>query len=59
MCIILQRTMGRVKRVAVTGGIGSGKSTFCRLLSGYGGAPIYDSDTRAKEIMNSSEEVRG
>lgn len=51
--------MGRVKRVAVTGGIGSGKSTFCRLLSSYGGAPIYDSDTRAKEIMNSSEEVRG
>ncbi len=47
-----------MKRVAITGGIGSGKSTVCRALSAIGGAPIYDSDLRAKEIMNSDPEIR-
>lgn len=47
-----------MKRVAITGGIGSGKSTVCRALSALGGAPIYDSDLRAKEIMNSDPETR-
>ncbi len=40
----------RKKRVGITGGIGSGKSTVCavfRLL----GIPIYDSDARAKHLM--------
>lgn len=47
-----------MKRLAITGTIGSGKSTFCRLLHAVGGAPVYDCDSRAKEIMNSSAEVR-
>lgn len=47
-----------MKRLAVTGTIGSGKSTFCRALRAVGGAPIYDSDSRAKSIMTSSEEVQ-
>ena len=47
-----------MKRVAITGGIGSGKSTVCRALSEISGAPIYDSDRRAKEIMATSPEVR-
>lgn len=37
-------------RVGVTGGIGSGKSTFCRLLA-ESGAPLYDSDAAAKRLM--------
>lgn len=47
-----------MKRVAITGGIGSGKSTVCRLLAALSGAPVYDSDRRAKEIMDSHPEVR-
>ncbi|MBO7300599.1 MAG: dephospho-CoA kinase, partial [Tidjanibacter sp.] len=47
-----------MKRVAITGGIGSGKSTVCKALSALSGAPIYDSDRRAKEIMDSDPEVR-
>lgn len=47
-----------MKRVAITGGIGSGKSTLCRALAAFSGAPIYDSDRRAKEIMAEDSEVR-
>lgn len=46
-----------VRRVAITGGIGSGKSTVCRALAAVGGVPIYDSDQRAKDIMNANEAV--
>lgn len=38
-------------KVGVTGGIGSGKSTVCELFARLG-APVYDSDVRAREIMN-------
>ncbi|MBR3911308.1 MAG: dephospho-CoA kinase, partial [Alistipes sp.] len=44
-------------KVGVTGGIGSGKSTVCRLLAEYG-VPVYDSDARAKELMTNSESLR-
>lgn len=38
--------------VAVTGGIGSGKSVICRMLQVMG-FEIYDCDSRAREIMDS------
>lgn len=38
-------------KVGVTGGIGSGKSTLCRLLWQYGAA-VYDSDSEAKRLMS-------
>lgn len=44
-------------KVAVTGGIGSGKSKVCELLAMYGVA-IYDSDSRAKQLMTSSDEIK-
>lgn len=47
-----------MKRVAITGGIGSGKSTVCRALAEVSGAPIYDSDSRAKQVMATHPEVR-
>lgn len=47
-----------MKRVAITGGIGSGKSTLCRVLAERHSIAIYDSDRRAKEIMNSDPQVR-
>lgn len=37
-------------QVGVTGGIGSGKSLVCRMFSTLG-APVYDSDSRAKVLM--------
>ena len=37
-------------KIGVTGGIGSGKSVVCRIFSTIG-IPVYDSDTRAKELM--------
>ncbi len=44
-------------KVGVTGGIGSGKSTVCRLLADMGVA-VYDSDARAKSLMNENETLR-
>ncbi len=44
-------------KVGITGGIGSGKSCVCKLLSAYGVA-VYDSDARAKLLMNDSEALR-
>ena len=37
-------------RLAVVGGIGSGKSVVSRML-GIMGVPVYDCDSRAKELM--------
>lgn len=44
-------------RVAVTGGIGSGKSTACAMFAARGVA-VYDSDSAAKRLMNESAELR-
>lgn len=44
-------------KVAITGGIGSGKSTVVELLAQRGVA-AYDSDSRAKALMASSAELR-
>ena len=38
-------------KVGITGGIGTGKSTVCKLFASLG-VPIYDADTEAKKIMN-------
>lgn len=40
------------KIVCITGGLGSGKSTFCAMLEAKG-YPVYYSDNRAKVLMNS------
>ena len=44
-------------KVAICGGIGSGKSTICEMFAERGAA-VYDSDTRAKALMNESAELR-
>lgn len=44
-------------KVGITGGIGSGKSTICRLFAERGVA-LYESDRRAKELMTSDEALR-
>lgn len=43
-------------KIGVTGGIGSGKTTVCKVFSSFG-IPIYDSDINAKKIINSDQSV--
>jgi len=43
--------MSGAKVLAVTGGIGGGKSTLCRMLS-EAGVPVYDSDARARALYD-------
>lgn len=44
-------------KVGITGGIGSGKSTVCRLFAERGIA-VYDSDSEARRLMCGDEELR-
>lgn len=44
-------------KVGITGGIGSGKSTVCDILAEFGVA-VYDSDSRAKRLMNEDNTLR-
>lgn len=44
-------------KVGITGGIGSGKSTVCAILAEFGVA-VYDSDSRAKRLMNEDNTLR-
>jgi dephospho-CoA kinase len=44
-------------KIGVTGGIGSGKSIFCKIFS-HSGYPVYDSDKKAKEILNQNNELK-
>lgn len=43
-------------RIGLTGGIGSGKTTACRIFSALD-IPVYNSDDRAKHIMAHDESV--
>ena len=43
-------------KIGITGGIGSGKSTICRLFAVLGVA-VYNSDSRARNLMQSDTEV--
>lgn len=47
----------RALLVGITGGIGSGKSTVCKLFSLLG-VPIYTADERAKWLMNHDSQVK-
>ena len=51
-------TTGKHHIICVTGGIGSGKSTVCRVLA-LRGVPVYDCDRRAKALMDSDPEIQG
>ena len=43
--------------IAITGGIGSGKSYISNILQEYG-IPIYNTDDEAKRLMVSDEGIR-
>lgn len=44
-------------KVGITGGIGSGKSTVCRLFAARGVA-VYDTDAAAKRLMGEDETLK-
>lgn len=46
-----------MKRIGITGGIGSGKSVVSNLLRVMG-YPVYDTDTEARRLMNSQFELK-
>ena len=43
-------------KIGLTGGIGSGKSMVSKLLTTYE-IPVYDSDTRAKSLMETDDNI--
>jgi dephospho-CoA kinase len=44
-------------RIGITGGMGAGKSTVCKIF-GQLGVSIYDADSRAKFIMSNNQELK-
>ncbi len=43
-------------KIGITGGIGTGKTTVCRIFECLG-APVFDADSTAKSIMNTSPDL--
>lgn len=43
-------------KIGITGGIGSGKSTACRIFSVLG-IPVFEADSEAKHLMNTNQEI--
>jgi len=44
-------------KVGITGGIGSGKTTVCKVFETLG-IPVYNADTQAKMLMNTDPELK-
>lgn len=44
-------------KVGITGGIGSGKSTVCKVFRTMG-IPVFEADNVARQLMNSNAEIR-
>lgn len=49
--------MNRPKLIGITGGIGSGKTTVCKILESLG-LQVYYADDRAKELMITSDDIK-
>lgn len=47
----------RMIKIGITGGIGSGKSTVCKVFKVLG-IPVFEADQVAKQLMNSNAKVR-
>lgn len=52
-----QRNIKSCLRVGITGGIGSGKTTVCRIFAALG-VPVYDADHWAKWLITHDPEVK-
>lgn len=49
--------MKQKKIIGITGGIGSGKSTVAKIIAGMG-FPVYNSDTKAKELVHTNTALK-
>lgn len=49
--------MSKPLKIGVTGGIGSGKSMFCRIFEALG-CPVYYADDRAKQLLIEDQGVK-
>jgi dephospho-CoA kinase len=49
--------MKKHPRIGITGGIGSGKTTICRMFEVLG-IPVYDADERAKFLIVNDPEIK-
>ena len=52
----MPRTDTKPSIIGVTGGIGSGKSYICRIISSLG-FPVYNCDAEAKKLMNTNKHI--
>jgi len=52
----MPRTDTKPITIGVTGGIGSGKSYICRIISSLG-FPVYNCDAEAKKLMNTNKHI--
>lgn len=48
---------GRILKLGITGGIGSGKTTVCKVFSVLG-APVFSADEEAKRILDNEREIQ-
>ena len=46
-----------MKRIGITGGIGSGKTTVCEIFKSMG-IQVYDADNKAKKLMNHNRALK-
>lgn len=53
----IKKTNKRCLRVGITGGIGSGKTTVCRIFNVLG-IPVYDADHWAKWLISNDLEIK-
>jgi dephospho-CoA kinase len=48
---------GRILKLGITGGIGSGKTTVCKVFSVLG-IPVFSADEEAKRILDNEREIQ-
>jgi len=53
----MRREAGKSLKLGVTGGIGSGKTTVCKVFAVLG-IPVFSADDEAKRIQNSDRELQ-
>jgi dephospho-CoA kinase len=53
----MERGAGKIMKLGVTGGIGSGKTTVCKVFSVLG-IPVFYADPEASQVMYSNLEIK-
>ena len=46
-----------MKKIGITGGIGSGKTTVCEIFSTLG-IPVFNADLEAKNLQNNNNDIK-